>query len=120
MVETEFSIVRFRGDKAAADNVYKGLQPLTALDIVSGDLWSAVGRCRAWHTNYSNSTQAEDIFWIASRPPHINIAGAHLCISEPEMLSMKSLLMSTLDFVYIELFVMPVNQASPTLNYRKP
>lgn len=68
MVETEFSIIRYRGDKSAADNVYKGLQPLTALDI------------------------AEDIFWIASRPPHINIA---------------------------EVFVMPVNQASATLNFRK-
>ena len=49
LAETEFSVVRFKGDKKKADDVYSGMNPLTAEDI------------------------AETIVWVASRPPHVNI-----------------------------------------------
>ncbi len=49
MVETEFSTVRFHGDKERADGVYNGVTPLTGEDI------------------------AATIVWIAQQPSHINV-----------------------------------------------
>jgi NADP-dependent 3-hydroxy acid dehydrogenase YdfG len=49
MVETEFSIVRFAGDRERAKKVYAGLTPLTPDDV--GDI----------------------ITWVATRPPNVNI-----------------------------------------------
>lgn len=40
MVETEFSLVRYKGDKTAADNVYKGMTPLTNEDIAETILFA--------------------------------------------------------------------------------
>ena len=49
MCETEFSKVRFDGNEAQAAAVYQGMQPLSAEDV------------------------AEVIFWVATRPPHVNV-----------------------------------------------
>ncbi len=47
--ETEFSLVRFKGDRAEADKVYEGFTPLYAEDV------------------------AEAVLFVVSRPPHVNI-----------------------------------------------
>ncbi|MEO8455271.1 MAG: SDR family NAD(P)-dependent oxidoreductase [Sphingomicrobium sp.] len=49
MAETEFTIVRTGGDKAASDQLYAGMNPMTADDL------------------------ADLLWWLANLPPHLNI-----------------------------------------------
>lgn len=68
MAKTEFSEVRFNGDKEKSEKIYEGIDALTANDI------------------------AEAILFMASRPPHVNIA---------------------------DMIIYPTNQASPNHIHRR-
>ena len=54
LAESEFSIVRFHGDRDKAEAVYRGTQPLTPPDI------------------------AEIVHWVTSVPPHVNICSVEV------------------------------------------
>jgi 3-hydroxy acid dehydrogenase/malonic semialdehyde reductase len=69
LVETEFSVVRFRGDSDRAKKVYEGLSPLTPDDI------------------------ADSIVWAATRPAHVNVNNIVLMTTDqsaPTMVHRKS------------------------------
>jgi 3-hydroxy acid dehydrogenase / malonic semialdehyde reductase len=80
--------VRFRGDKTAADKVYNGLEPR---ELLARSFISKFVNFNGHLTLVTAQDIAEEIVWAASRPAHVNIA---------------------------ETLVLPVNQASATLNFR--
>jgi 3-hydroxy acid dehydrogenase/malonic semialdehyde reductase len=87
MVETEFSVVRYRGDKARADNEYKGLTPRRSGPSLITRVADAI---------VSGDDIAEEIIWCASRPEHVQIAqmrksGTPTNISSPQARSILSL-----------------------------
>jgi NADP-dependent 3-hydroxy acid dehydrogenase YdfG len=64
-VETEFSIVRFSGDRDRAERVYQGMTPLTPDDV------------------------AETVVWIADRPAHVQVAQVVLLPTDQASASLR-------------------------------
>jgi NADP-dependent 3-hydroxy acid dehydrogenase YdfG len=59
MVQTDFSQVRFRGDRARAEAVYRGVTPLTPEDVADAVVWAVT---RPGHVNVG-----EIVLWAAAQ-----------------------------------------------------